>query len=134
MLIRATASKASITTGNIAVNWLYERKKKKIKKSSSERIKCRKQHTLQHRTSSKQRKSSEKSVFVWALPLAYEEFSTMLQTVSRCRFTFQHKDWAKMSNRGFFCNEVGLCPCRTFLSDLLKEHSQNSPLIRLKFL
>lgn len=28
VLIRATASKAPITTGNIAMNWLYERKKK----------------------------------------------------------------------------------------------------------
>lgn len=42
-----------------------------------------------------------------------------------------------MSNRffcGFLGNEVGLYPCRTFLSDLLKDHPQNSPLIRLKFL
>jgi len=51
---------------------------------------------LQHRISSKQRKFSEKSVLLWALPLAWEKFSTVLKDVAGCRFIFQHKDLANM--------------------------------------
>lgn len=68
VLIRTTATKATVTTRNVAMNWLYWGKRWKEKNKQRER-----KNSLQHRTPSEQqqrKKLIEESALFWVLPFS----------------------------------------------------------------
>lgn len=92
MFVRAIASKASITTGNIAVNWLNEGENIAVKAIKIVLLENKKGAThFATQTSSIQRAQSQKPGLLWALPLAQEKLSTVPEAVQDADSFFNTK-------------------------------------------